>query len=399
MSAQRLFIWQGIDNKGHLHQGEVVAKDRQFARQQLLTQGYYPIKLTLKAQLRKKCWRPAARVAFTRQLATLLHAGLPLVNSLQIIARQHESAAWRYLLGQLQQHVAQGLPLSSGLAAHPHVFPPLYRQLITTGELTGQLDRCCLQLAQQQERVMQIRKKVHQSLRYPLFVLIVALLVTLLMLLFVLPEFATIYQSFEAPLPWFTQWLLQSSATIQNGGGYFLLFGTIAIGSYWRFLHPQPLWQSREQRCLLSLPLLNPLLSTSALSRIFRTLAMTQATGIPLLAGLQAAKEIAGHLFYTQALHEIQQQVSQGVALQDAFYQQPLFPPLAQQLIRVGEESGMLEEMLTKLAVSYEQQAEELATKLSQALEPIMMLVIGGIVGTLVIAMYLPIFQLGNVIS
>ncbi len=293
----------------------------------------------------------------------------------------------------------EGQPLSESLAAQPSVFPLIYRQLIAIGELTGNLDRCCLQLAQQQEAQLLLRRKVTKALRYPLFICAVALLVSVLMLVMVLPEFAKVYQSFDAQLPWFTQGLLGLSALLIAVGPYLaLLLGALLFG-YCRWLHPRPPWRQREQAALLRLPLIARLVSGGVLSQTFRILTMTQRAGLTLVEGLNAAALAADHPLYRQALEQVQRQIAEGEAFHHALGLQPLFPPLCRQLVRVGEESGSLDALLDKLAQWYERQTHELADTLAQTLEPLLMLVVGGIVGALVIAMYLPIFQLGSVLG
>ncbi|MGL4858734.1 MAG: protein transport protein HofC [Enterobacteriaceae bacterium] len=395
----RLYLWQGIDSAGELQQGETLARSAGAAQQQVMQQGCFPFSLKAGQRITRRCWHVTRRIAFIRQLATLLQAGLPLLQSLNLLAEQHDSAPWRYLLHQLQQQVASGVPFSVAIAAFPDAFPPLYQQMIATGELTGFLDLCCLQLAEQQEKELQLRKKVHKALRYPLFVLGATVLVTLLMLQFVLPQFAAIYEDFQAPLPALTRGLLQLSSLLNHYTLPVLCIIPLSVFSYRRWLHPQPRWQSALQQRLLRMPLLKSLLAHSALSRLCTIVAMSQAAGLPLLEGLRSAAHSEPSLPFAQALQEICQQLQQGMSLHSAIRQQPLFPPLVQQLIQIGEESGTLEMMLKRLALTYEQSASELSDKLAQTMEPLLMIVVGTIVGGLVIAMYLPIFQLGQVIG
>ncbi|MCS3405688.1 protein transport protein HofC [Serratia sp. AKBS12] len=399
MKTRRLFLWQAIDANGNICQGAVLFETKAQVYDWLIEQGLQPSRVGGGKRIAPRQWRGEALVQFTRQLATLLQAGLPLVNTLQLLAQQHPSAAWRCLLHEIGTQVAQGQPFSEAVADHPQVFPQVYRQLIAIGELTGNLDRCCWQLAQQQEQQQRLQKKVVTALRYPLFICMVALLVSVLMLTMVLPEFAKVYQSFDAPLPWFTQGLLELSALLITVGPYLLAITTGTAGVYWQYLHPRPDWQQREQRLLLRLPLIARLVTGSCLSQIFRTLNMTQLAGLTLVDGLHAARLAIGNPFFRQALDSVQQQLAQGVSFHRALSEQPLFPPLCQQLVRIGEASGTLDTLLGKLAQWHEQQTHELADTLAQTLEPVLMLTVGGIVGGLVVAMYLPIFQLGSVLG
>ncbi|AML60043.1 Type IV fimbrial assembly protein PilC [Serratia rubidaea] len=399
MTSRRLFLWQAINSQGELTQGESLAERKEQVYQLLIEQNLQPYQVARGKTISRRQWRGEALLLFTRQLATLLQAGLPLMNALQLLAQQHASAPWRCLLQEIGERVAQGQSLSEVTAGYHYVFPPIYRQLITLGELTGNLDRCCQQLAQQQEEQQKLRKKVVKAIRYPLFICAVAILVSLLMLLMVLPEFAKVYQSFDAPLPWFTQGLMTLSALLVSAGPYLLLAGALLAGGYWRYCHPHARWRRREQRLSLRLPLIAQLIKGASLSQIFRTLHMTQQAGLTLLEGLDAALLSMENLFFRQALEAVRQRLNQGLPLYQALAEQPLFPPLCQQLARVGEESGTLDTLLGKLALWHEQQTHELADALSQTLEPLLMLVIGIIVGGLVIAMYLPIFQLGTVLG
>lgn len=399
MKLRRLYLWQAIDNQGMICQGELLAEEKNRVYQQLLERDLQPYQVSAGKRISRHHWRGEPMIQFTRQLATLLQAGLPLVNSLQLLAQEHQSAAWRCLLVEMSDSVAIGTPFSEAIAGQHSVFPLIYRQLIAVGELTGNLDRCCWQLAEQQEAQQKLQKKVTKALRYPLFICLVAIIVTLLMLVMVLPEFAKVYQSFDAPLPWFTQRLMTLSAMLIASGPYLLFVITGVSGSYLRWLHPLPEWQQREQTLLLRLPLLSLLIKGHCLSQIFHILTMTQQAGLTLVAGLNAAILSISNPFYRQALKTIEQQLTQGINFHHALAQQPLFPSLCQQLVRVGVESGTLDIVLGKLALWHEQQTHELAETLAQTLEPILMMIVGGIVGGLVIAMYLPIFQLGNVLG
>jgi protein transport protein HofC len=395
----RLFLWQAIDPHGQLREGELMSGKKNEVSQWLIEQGLQPCQINSGKRISPGQWRGEPLIQFTRQLATLLQAGLPLVSGLQLLAAEHPSAAWRCLLREVSEQVRQGQPFSEVIAEQHAVFPLIYRQLIAIGELTGHLDECCLQLAQQQEAQQKLQKKVIKALHYPLFICAVALLVSILMLVMVLPEFAGVYQSFNAPLPWFTQGLLNLSTLLIDSGPWLAAILVCMAYTYLRRLHPQPQWRRREQAALLRLPLIAHLIKGGCLSQIFRILAMTQQAGLSLVDGLAAAALSVDNLFYRQAIDNIRQQISQGQTFHRALEQQALFPTLCQQLVRVGEESGSLDTLLGKLASWHEQQTFELADTLAQTLEPLLMLVVGGIVGTLVIAMYLPIFQLGNVLG
>ncbi|GKX63001.1 type II secretion protein F [Pragia fontium] len=395
MKYSTLFIWQDIDGKT----GEIPASTRNHAKQLLIIQGTVPVRIKAGVKLSRKCWPLSALSLVTRQLATMLQAGLTLSHCLGLIAAEHPQPAWRYLLKELQNQIAQGKAFSLALSEYPDAFPPLFCELIRTGELTGKLEQCCWLLAEQQDKLIKLQKKVRKALSYPIFILAVALLVVLLMLTLVLPAFSEIYQSFNAPLPWFTQSLIDLSDIIRDFGLLMLILISIPIVYYVKKLRPQLNWQQREQRLLLRLPLCGKLIQTNGLAKIFRTLAMTQQAGIPLTAGIKSAANASGNIQYLNALLTILKLIEQGSPLCEALRQQTLFPSLSHQLIRVGEESGTLDDMLNKLADIYETEAETLAENLSAKIEPLIMMILGVIIGGLVIAIYLPIFQLGNVMA
>lgn len=395
MTYARLYIWRDIEGRS----GEIPANSVSQARQLLMAQGIIPARIRPDTKLTSKQWQLSALSIITRQLATLLQAGLPLNHCLKLIAAEHPLAAWRYVLKELQSQISQGKSFSLALADYPEAFPPLFRELISTGELTGKLDQCCFLLAKQQEKTIRLQQKVRKALNYPLFVLAVALLVSLLMLILVLPAFTEIYQSFDAPLPYFTQCIISLSDTIQDYGFIMLIMIVVLYSYYIKKMHPQPGWKEKEQKVILHLPLCGKLIQANILARIFRTLSMTQSAGISLTTGIESAAKSAGNIHYYNSLIGILRLIEQGSPLFNALHQQSLFPALSNQLIRAGEESGMLDIMLDKLADIYETEAESLAENLSARVEPLLMTLLAVIIGGLVIAIYLPIFQLGNVMG
>ncbi|MCB5302155.1 protein transport protein HofC [Yersinia bercovieri] len=399
MNQQRLFYWRAIGTSGQLQTGALLATERNIVYEYMFRHGLQPLGIKSGKRLSVSYWRGERLVTVTRQLATLLQAGLPLVHSLQLLAKEMDALPWRCLLQEISQQVSQGQSLSEAMTHYPRIFPRLYPPVIAMGELTGNLEQCCIQLVEHQERQQKLQKKVIKALKYPVFVCIIALVVSVLMLVMVLPEFAQIYQSFDTPLPTLTASLLWMSTRLTDYGlGIAVILISLSTGYFYARQH-KARWQIWEQKILLRIPLVSALVRGSCLSQIFQTLAITQHAGLPLTAGLDAALLSASNETYRQALQHIQRQINQGSPLYTALDQYHLFPPLCQQLVRVGEESGALDVLLDKLADWYQQQTQDLADNLTQMLEPLLMLIIGGIVGVLVIAMYLPIFQLGDVIG
>ena len=399
MSHQHLFYWKAINTAGQLQTGALLATARNSVYEYMLRQGLQPLSVSRGKRLSIRYWRGERLITVTRQLATLLQAGLPLVSSLQLLAKEMDALPWQCLLQEISQQVSQGQSFSEAMASYPHTFPQLYPPVIAMGELTGNLEQCCRQLVQHQERQQKLQKKVIKALKYPVFVCVVALIVSLVMLVLVLPEFAQVYQSFDTPLPALTALLLFISALLTDYGPYLAALLTSLFISYLYLRRHRTYYQQLEQRLLLRIPLISALIRGNCLSQIFQTLAITQHAGLPLTAGLDAALRSINNEIYQQALKSIQKQINQGIPLYMALSQHALFPPLCQQMVRVGEESGALDVLLEKLASWQQQQTQDLADNLTQMLEPLLMLIIGGIVGILVIAMYLPIFQLGDVIG
>ncbi|ACZ78347.1 MULTISPECIES: protein transport protein HofC [Dickeya] len=399
MAVQKLYYWQALRHDGEPCTGERIGFERGEIYQYLLELGYQPLRLKTGAYLTPRYWQGPQLSIIVRQLSTLLQAGLPLLDALELLGRQHEKAGWRCLLQDIRLQVSQGRPLSEVLSEYPTIFPVMCRSLVAVGELTGKLDECCARLADYQEMQRQLTGTVIKALRYPIFVVAVGLLVTLLMLTLVLPEFAELYASFGAPLPWLTRMMLALSDGINRHGVIlFLLSGGILLG-YRRLRRQNAEWQQREQRLLLKLPLLSTLIQSHCLGQIFHTLAMTQQAGLTLLSGLNAAATVNNPV-YRQSLTEIQRQLEQGIPLGQAIHDEPLlYPAPCHQLISVGEETGALDQLFARLAGWYENHTRQFADTLTQTLEPLLLVVVGGLVGTLVIAMYLPIFQLGNVLA
>lgn len=390
-----LYRWEGVDTLGHLQTGELLSADELSVHQQLFAISLQPISVKQQQRVRSTYWKGPDLIAFIRQLATLLQTGLPLVNSLTLLANEHPKAPWRCVLQRVFTGVHEGIPLSVMIGQFPQVFPVIYQRIIAIGEVTGQLDNCCLQLALQQEKQAEIAVKVKKALRYPMIVCSIAGIVTILMLTMVLPEFAKIYASFDAQLPWFTTLLIQlSEGLIRYGSGTVTLL-ILAATYYLKKHHPKPQWRRREQRLLMRIPLVRRLISDSCLGQIFQTLAMTQQAGLTLIASLEASANATTNLLFEQAILDIKQQITLGMPLHEAFSGSALFPSLCQQLIHIGEESGSLNEILLKIAQWHNQQANQLADTMAQSIEPLLMVIMGVLVGGLVIAMYLPIFQLG----
>jgi protein transport protein HofC len=399
MAKFLLWRWKAIDRHGQVQQGELLADDAVSVNDQLFNADLQPLQLRKTSLTRRGCWHIQQKIHIFRQLATLLQAGISLSDGLSLLAQQHPFCEWRLLLKDIEQRVSNGTSFSTALQHWPGIFPAIFIALIHIGELTGKLDECCKRLADQQEKLHQLRKKVMKALRYPLFIIVVALLVTIGMMGFVLPEFANIYRSFNAPLPAVTVAVMAISNWVTSQGLGWLLSAIVLMGCGYFLRQRKPHWQEYEQNLLLRIPLVAPLWRGQILSQIYTTLSLSQQAGIPLLQGLGAVETTLTQLLWKKVVVQISAQVTQGIPLWQALNDSGQFTPLCCQLVRIGEESGALDVMLEKLASWHHNNTQEQADNLAAALEPIMMLVVGIIIGTLVIAMYLPIFQLGEAMS
>lgn len=397
MRERHLWVWHGLDATSQPCEGSVWAQARTDVVQHLQEQGVWPLRLK-RQTISRQYWNLTYKIHFIRQLATLLQAGIALPQGLSMLAEQHSRPQWQALMRELAQQIMQGISFSEALKTWPDVFPPLFIALIRTGEITGKLDECCQRLASQQEEQQALQKKVIKALRYPGFIFLMALLVTIGMTGFVLPEFAAIYRAFNAPLPALTRAVMAFSTFITDNALWLVLVSIVLTVSVLKGRKNHQ-WQWQEQNILLRVPLVGELIRGQRLSQIYTILAMTQQTGLPLLQGLDAVVQTLSSLFWRQMLERIMQKISDGVPFWKALEDEKGFTPLCRQLIHTAEETGSMDLILARLAHWHSGQTQERADSLSSTLEPLMMMVIGLIVGTLVIAMYLPVFQMGDAMS
>lgn len=387
---KRIYFWYDIN----FHQNKIIATSKQDVKRQLLLQGQIAIKIRAGNIITKKSFNPSDLLIITKQLATMLKAGLSIVDSLRLLLDDQPKPQWQYLLSDISQQIAKGESLSSVLKQYHSVFPALYCEIIAIGELTGQLDHSFEQLTAHLEKSLQLQRQIRKAMRYPLFLLSVSVVVIIVMMFIVLPKFADIYQSFDAQLPYFTQLVIDIANKVQQNGILILLVPSLGYFLFQRFFKVR--YQLTIDRQKLALPLLGQVIQSQCLMQIFHTLAITQQAGIPLLTGLSASANTTGNSYYRDIINKIINGIEQGNAFSQML--SSYFPKLCVQLVHAGEESGSLDVMLNNLFLYYQQQNQTLTDNLVKAFEPILMLFLALIIGGLVISMYLPVFQMGDVI-
>lgn len=397
MASNHLWRWRALSQQGERQTGALWAPDKETAWNNLLGKELFPLELK-RGTLFTPRWLPQHRYDVIHQLATLLQAGLTLSAGLELLAQQHPARQWQALLQSVADNLSAGCAFSDALKKWPAVFPPLYVSMMKTGELTGKLDECCRQLAQQQKMQQQLSAKVKKALRYPLIILSLAVAVVLAMVTLVLPEFAAIYKTFNTPLPALTQ-AVMGMATFLQHWGVALLLTLLAIVAGLVALRRNLRWRKASQQLMLNCPVIGPLTRGQKLSQIFTVLSLTQQSGIAFLQGLESTEETLDCPYWQEKLQAIRQRVLLGAPIWSALNDAHIFTPLCIQLVRTGEASGALDTMLSNLAQHHNEQTFQQADNLASLLEPLLLIVTGLIIGTLVVAMYLPIFHLGDAMS
>jgi type IV pilus assembly protein PilC len=394
------FNWEGKDRTGKRVKGKTVAANESAVRTELRRQGVVPTRVRKQSQLFKKRGKvtPAEIAIFSRQLSTMMTAGIPLVQSFDIVGAGNENAAMQKLIMTIKGDVEGGTSLAQALAKHPLHFDDLYVNLVESGEQAGALETLLDKIATYKEKTEAIKKKVKKALFYPAAVVVVAIVVTLILLIYVIPQFESLFQSFGADLPAFTRFVISLSQFVQHTG-WLLLLGT--VGAVVGFIQAKKRSRSMRHfldRVVLRIPIIGPILNKSAVARYARTLATTFAAGVPLVEALESVAGATGNIVYETAVLKMRDEVATGQRLQRAMENTELFPNMVNQMIAVGEESGSLDDMAAKVADFYEEEVDNAVDSMSSLLEPLIMAILGVLVGGLVIAMYLPIFKLGSVV-
>lgn len=396
------FAWEGTDKRGAKVKGETQAANVTLMKAELRRQGIAPKTVKRKSSLslgkRAKKITAGDIAVFSRQLATMMGAGVPLVQGLDIVGRGHENPSMQKLVLDIKTDVEGGTNLSEALGKHPRYFNELFCNLVEAGESAGVLDTLLDKLATYLEKTESIKKKIKKALFYPAAVLVVAFAVTAILLYFVVPQFESLFRGFGADLPVFTQFVLKLSYFVQDYGVYMLIGLVAAIVLFVEAKKRYPSIVHFLDRMALKIPVIGVILHKAAIARYARTLSTMFAAGVPLVEALESVAGATGNIVYQEAVLEMREQVASGQQLQVAMKLTNLFPNMVIQMTAIGEESGSLDSMLAKVADFFEEEVDNMIDSLSSLLEPMIMVVLGILVGGLVVAMYLPIFQMGSVI-
>jgi len=401
-NTQRVFIYSGQDRSGKQVNGQVAAENKLLAKGLVRKLGVAADKvapkptLTLES-LNRRVINSDEIVSFTRQLATMLKAGLPLIQSLDVAADSTEKKHVRAFIMSLRNEVAVGHTFSDSLRNYPNIFDNLYCNLVTAGEISGTLDIMLDRIATFQEKDQRLKANIKKALTYPISVLIIAGVVSAVLLIKVVPAFEQTFASFGTELPAFTRFVMSISEAMQKYWGWVAGSLIAVIGLIKLALSKSKRFSYAIDKYILKVPMFGKLLFLSAIARFSRTLATTFSAGIPMLDALNSSAGATGNQHIANAVLEVRDTVSQGSLLNVAMKENSDFPPLLQQLTKVGEEAGALDTMLNKAADSYEDSVNDAVDTLTALMEPAIMSFLAVVIGGLMIAMYLPIFQLGNV--
>jgi len=395
------FKWEGKDRKGTKVSGEMQSTNPALVKAQLRKQGVLVTKVNKKSTLfasRGKKIKPLDVAFFTRQLATMMKSGVPIIQAFDIIAEGTANPNFQKLILEIKTDVAAGNTLADSLRQHPKYFDDLFCNLVESGEQSGRLESLLDRIATYKEKTEALKAKIKKAMTYPIAVVVVAIVVTAILLLKVVPQFKEVFANFGAELPAFTLMVINLSEWLQSWW-FIILIGFIAIGYAYSQAHLRSKkFRDAQDRLLLKAPIVGDIIYKAAVARYARTLSTTFAAGVPLVDALDSVAGAAGNVVFYNAVMQIKEDVSAGSQLNFSMRTTGVFPSLAIQMAGIGEESGNLDGMLDKVADYYEAEVDNAVDNLTTLMEPMIMVVLGILVGGLIIAMYLPIFQLGAVV-
>ncbi|KTD56983.1 pilus assembly protein PilC [Legionella santicrucis] len=396
------FHYIGINKASQKINGDIEARSLALAKVELRRQGIIISKIVKKRtpffKRKSRKVKSSDITVFSRQLATMIESGIPLVQSFDIVAKGQTNKRLKELIEHIKHDVETGLTLSEALKKHPSHFNDLFCNLVDAGEKSGSLDIMLNKIATYKEKIETIKKKIKKALTYPIAVIIVALIVTAGLLIFVVPQFEALFKGFGADLPMMTKAVVNLSNFFQSY--WYLIFGSL-IGAVYAFIYAikhSPKFAQNIDKALLKIPIIGPIIEKAAIARFARTLSITFAAGLPLVEALKSVAGATGNIIFSNATNKIREEVSTGQQMNKAMENTQLFPNMVIQMVAIGEESGALERMLSKVADFYEEDVDNAVDSLSSLLEPIIMTILGVLVGGLVVSMYLPIFKLGAAI-
>jgi type IV pilus assembly protein PilC len=395
---EHTFLWEGVDRNNRQVRGETKAASETVVTTNLRRQG---IRLT---KIKRQTFRGGGRISerdvtfFTRQLATMLKAGVPLLQSFEIVARGHSNARFSRLMMDVKSRIESGSSLADAFRQHPAQFDQLYCNLVAAGESSGMIDGILDRLATYKEKILALKSKIKSALFYPAAVVAVAIIVVWVIMIFVIPAFKEVFSSFGAALPAPTQLVIDISDFVVSWWWAALLVVAGAAFAIITLNKRSESFRYASDRLLLKFPVIGQILEKATIARWARTLATMFSAGVPLVESLDAVSGAAGNAVYATATRRIQTDVSTGTSLTNAMMATTLFPNMVIQMVQIGEESGSLDAMLTKIADFYEREVDDAVSALTSLLEPLIIVFLGVVVGGLVVAMYLPIFKLGAVV-
>jgi type IV pilus assembly protein PilC len=393
------FMWEGKDKRGKVVKGRSLAKDELALRAELRRQGVAPSKIRKQAGKVAGGKVKAEDIAvFSRQLATMLAAGIPLVQSFDIVGAGHEKPSMQKLILDIKADVEGGISLHEALGKRPLYFDDLFVNLVEAGEQAGALESLLDKVATYKEKTEALKKKVKKALFYPAAVLVVAVVVSAILLIFVIPQFEDLFKGFGADLPAFTQMVINLSKFVQSKGIFIAMVLGGGIYALLYFHKRSRKMRENLDRATLKLPIIGPIMHKAAIARFARTLSTMFAAGVPLVEAMESVAGATGNIVYENATLAMRDEVATGTRLQRAMENTGLFPNMVVQMIAVGEEAGALDDMSAKVATFYEAEVDNAVDSMSSLLEPLIMAILGVLVGGMVIAMYLPIFKLGAVV-
>ena len=394
------FLWEGTDRKGARHKGEMVGPSVALVKAELRRQGMTPLKVRKKPvsifASGSKRVKSKDIAIFSRQLATMMTAGVPLVQSFDIVSKGSEHPGMQQLVANLKSDIEGGSSLSQALNRHPKEFDALFCNLVKAGEEAGILENLLNKIATYKEKTEAIKKKIKKAMFYPAGVLAVAFLVTMILMIWVVPQFQSLFNGMGANLPAITLVVVTISHFVQHW--WWAILGGVVGGifGFMRLKRDSKAFNLLWDRFILKVPVIGTVMEKAAVARFARTLGTMFAAGVPLVEAMDSVAGATGNSVYATAVLKMRDEIATGQQLQTAMMQRKIFPSMTVQMVAIGEESGSLDSMLSKVADFYEEEVDNAVDSVSSLMEPFIMVVLGTIIGTLVLAMYMPIFQMGN---